>query len=118
MAFDEYISMHQKYFLCDGHVFISKLVAMHSGNTYFRCISLIFLPFSLFLAAATEANHPPQGRLGGREEGRRTEPLSGNCRPLNTMITENGLQKLAWAISIRGVLTGHGERAGALYLYD
>ena len=27
--------------------FLSKLVAKHSGNTYFRCISMIFRPFTL-----------------------------------------------------------------------
>ena len=33
----------------DGQVFLLKLVEMLSGNTYFRCISIISRPFTLFL---------------------------------------------------------------------
>ena len=34
---------HVQYFLCNGHVFLLKLVEMLSGSTYFRCISMNFL---------------------------------------------------------------------------
>ena len=59
-------------------------------------LRILLLDFTIIFyelrAAATEANQPTHGGLGGREEGRRTSPPSGNRRPLNTMITENGLQ--------------------------
>ena len=32
----------------DGHVFLSKIVEMHSGYTYFRWISMISIPFTVF----------------------------------------------------------------------
>ena len=48
MAFDQHI-LHVWYFLCDGHmhVFLSKLVASHSGYTYFWWILMISLLFTL-----------------------------------------------------------------------
>ena len=33
---------------CNGHLFLLKLVAVLIGKTYFRGISMIFRPFSLF----------------------------------------------------------------------
>ena len=37
-------------FLCDGHVFLLKLVEILSRNTYFRYILMIFGPFTLFFS--------------------------------------------------------------------
>ena len=33
---------HVLYFLCDGHVFLLKLVEMLTGNFYFKRISMVF----------------------------------------------------------------------------
>ena len=44
---------HVSYFPFDGHVILSYLVEMLSGNTYFRWISMFFQSFTLFLSLTT-----------------------------------------------------------------